>query len=56
MTSDMTSVPVNDGRDRLAVEYWPLTRTPGLIVPFKKQAYLEVVTAFRDLPQKLRRK
>ena len=33
-----------------------LEKTPDLIVPFKKQAYLEVVTAFRDLPQKLRRK
>ena len=33
-----------------------LERLPELIVPFKKQAYLEVVTAFRDLPQKLRRK
>ena len=33
-----------------------LERLPDLIVPFKKQAYLEVVTAFRDLPQKLRRK
>ena len=33
-----------------------LERLPSLIVPFKKQAYLEVVTAFRDLPAKLRRK
>lgn len=33
-----------------------LDRLPNLIVPFKKQAYMEVVTAFRDLPHKLRRK
>jgi putative (di)nucleoside polyphosphate hydrolase len=33
-----------------------LERLPELIVPFKKQAYIEVVTAFRDLPEKLRRK
>jgi putative (di)nucleoside polyphosphate hydrolase len=33
-----------------------LEQLPNIIVPFKKQAYLEVVTAFRDLPPKLRRK
>ena len=32
-----------------------LDRLPDLIVPFKKQAYLEVVTAFRELPSRLRR-
>ena len=33
-----------------------LEQLPNIIVPFKKQAYLEVVTAFRDLPKRLRRK
>jgi putative (di)nucleoside polyphosphate hydrolase len=33
-----------------------LDRLPGLVVPFKKQAYIEVVTAFADIPKKLRRK
>ncbi|RYE07555.1 MAG: RNA pyrophosphohydrolase [Hyphomicrobiales bacterium] len=33
-----------------------LDKLPDLIVPFKKQAYLEVVTAFRDIPKKLERK
>ena len=29
-----------------------LSRTPGLIVPFKKQAYDKVVAAFADIPQR----
>jgi putative (di)nucleoside polyphosphate hydrolase len=29
-----------------------LTRTPGLIVPFKKDAYDKVVAAFSDIPQR----
>jgi putative (di)nucleoside polyphosphate hydrolase len=29
-----------------------LTRTPGLIVPFKKDAYDKVVEAFADIPQR----
>lgn len=33
-----------------------LEKLPELIVPFKKQAYLEVVTAFRDLPARFGRK
>jgi putative (di)nucleoside polyphosphate hydrolase len=33
-----------------------LEALPDLIVPFKRQAYLEVVAAFRDLPDRLRRK
>ncbi|HWV02797.1 MAG TPA: RNA pyrophosphohydrolase [Devosia sp.] len=32
-----------------------LSRLPDLIVPFKREAYLQVVAAFKDLPQKLRR-
>jgi putative (di)nucleoside polyphosphate hydrolase len=48
-----------DGSMHAEFDEWrweELEQLPGLIVPFKKQAYLEVVTAFRDLPQKLRRK
>ena len=33
-----------------------LDKLPELVVPFKKQAYIEVITAFQDLPRKLRRK
>lgn len=29
-----------------------LKRTPALIVPFKKDAYLQVVSAFADIPQR----
>lgn len=29
-----------------------LTRTPGLIVPFKRQAYEKVVEAFADIPER----
>jgi putative (di)nucleoside polyphosphate hydrolase len=32
----------------------PLAELPDLIVPFKRQAYLEVVAAFADLPGRLR--
>jgi putative (di)nucleoside polyphosphate hydrolase len=48
-----------DGTAPAEFDMWrweELVRLPDLIVPFKKQAYLEVVTAFRDLPQKLRHK
>ena len=31
-----------------------LERLPDLIVPFKRDAYLEIVAAFRDLPARLR--
>ncbi len=31
-----------------------LDRLPELVVPFKRQAYLEVVSAFADLPARLR--
>ncbi len=33
-----------------------LEKLPELIVPFKREAYLEVVAAFRDIPGKLRRR
>jgi putative (di)nucleoside polyphosphate hydrolase len=32
-----------------------LSRLPDLIVPFKREAYLQVVAAFKDLPHKLSR-
>jgi putative (di)nucleoside polyphosphate hydrolase len=31
-----------------------LERLPGLVVPFKKQAYLEVVEAFRGVPARIK--
>jgi putative (di)nucleoside polyphosphate hydrolase len=33
-----------------------LEKLPDLVVPFKRDAYLEVVKAFRDIPNKLRGK
>ena len=52
-------VAPGDGSMPAEFDMWrweALERLPELIVPFKKQAYLEVVTAFRDLPARLRRK
>jgi putative (di)nucleoside polyphosphate hydrolase len=31
----------------------PLESLPGLIVPFKREAYLKVVEAFRDIPERI---
>ena len=45
------SVPVEFDRWR----WEQLDALPDLIVPFKKQAYLEVVAAFRDIPARLGR-
>ncbi|MBU1306101.1 MAG: RNA pyrophosphohydrolase [Alphaproteobacteria bacterium] len=47
----------NPGGGKFAAEFdawrWErLSRTPGLIVPFKKQAYEQVVAAFADIPQR----
>jgi len=33
-----------------------LDKLPALVVPFKKQAYIEVVTAFGEIPKKLKGK
>ena len=57
--SEINVTEPGDGSMPAEFDIWrweELERLPGLIVPFKKQAYLEVVTAFRDLPAKLRRK
>jgi putative (di)nucleoside polyphosphate hydrolase len=60
-TGEESEIDVNqpgDGSMPAEFDKWrweELERLPELIVPFKKQAYLEVVTAFRDLPAKLRK-
>jgi putative (di)nucleoside polyphosphate hydrolase len=57
--SEINVTEPGDGSMPAEFDLWrweELERLPGLIVPFKKQAYMEVVTAFRELPQKLRRK
>ncbi|MEO7221134.1 MAG: RNA pyrophosphohydrolase [Devosia sp.] len=57
--SEINVTEPGDGSMPAEFDMWrweALERLPNLIVPFKKQAYLEVVTAFRDLPAKLRRK
>jgi putative (di)nucleoside polyphosphate hydrolase len=57
--SEINVTAPGDGSMPAEFDLWrweELERLPNLIVPFKKQAYLEVVTAFRDLPAKLRRK
>ena len=57
--SEIDVLAPGDGSMPAEFDLWrweELEALPGLIVPFKKQAYMEVVTAFRDLPAKLRRK
>jgi putative (di)nucleoside polyphosphate hydrolase len=57
--SEINVVAPGDGSMPAEFDKWRwerLEKLPDLIVPFKKQAYLEVVTAFRDLPAKLKRK
>jgi len=57
--SEINVTAPGDGSMPAEFDKWrweELEQLPNLIVPFKKQAYLEVVTAFRDLPAKLRRK
>ena len=57
--SEINVLEPGDGSMPAEFDLWrweELEALPGLIVPFKKQAYMEVVTAFRDLPAKLRRK
>ena len=56
--SEINVLEPGDGSMPAEFDMWrweELERLPGLIVPFKKQAYLEVVTAFRDLPSRLRK-
>jgi putative (di)nucleoside polyphosphate hydrolase len=59
-TGDEAEIDVTDpGDGTMPAEFdawrWaPLAELPDLIVPFKRQAYLEVVAAFADLPGRLR--
>lgn len=59
-TGDESEIDVDDpGDGSMPAEFdawrWEvLNRLPDLIVPFKREAYLKVVDAFRDVPQKLR--
>lgn len=56
--SEINVTAPGDGAMPAEFDAWrweELTALPALIVPFKKQAYLEVVTAFSALPAKLRR-
>jgi putative (di)nucleoside polyphosphate hydrolase len=57
--SEINVTAPGDGSMPAEFDKWrweELEKLPGLIVPFKKQAYLEVVTAFRDLPARFGRK
>ena len=57
--SEINVTEPGDGSMPAEFDIWrweELERLPSIIVPFKKQAYMDVVTAFRDLPAKLRRK
>jgi putative (di)nucleoside polyphosphate hydrolase len=55
--SEINVTEPGDGSMPAEFDKWrweELAKLPELIVPFKKQAYIEVVTAFRDIPAKLR--
>ena len=57
--SEINVTPPGDGSMPAEFDKWrweSLEVLPQLIVPFKKQAYIEVVTAFRDLPARFGRK
>lgn len=57
--SEINVTAPGDGSMPAEFDKWrweSLEALPQLIVPFKKQAYLEVVTAFRDLPARFGRK
>jgi len=56
--SEINVTEPGDGSMPAEFDTWrweELSRLPDLIVPFKREAYLQVVAAFKDLPQKLRR-
>jgi putative (di)nucleoside polyphosphate hydrolase len=55
--SEINVTAPGDGTMHAEFDTWrweELSRLPDLIVPFKREAYLQVVTAFRDIPGKLR--
>ena len=57
--SEINVTEPGDGSMPAEFDKWrweKLEALPELIVPFKKQAYIEVVTAFRDLPARFGRK
>ena len=57
--SEINVVEPGDGSMPAEFDKWrweELEKLPDLIVPFKREAYLQVVAAFRDLPAKLRGK
>ncbi len=57
--SEINVTSPGDGSTPAEFDKWRWERLdalPDLIVPFKKQAYIEVVTAFRELPARLGRK
>ena len=57
--SEIDVLSPGDGSMTPEFDMWrweELERLPSIIVPFKKQAYMDVVTAFRDLPARLRHK
>jgi len=52
-------VAPGDGSMPAEFDQWrweELERLPDLIVPFKREAYRQIVAAFRDLPARLRRR
>lgn len=54
--SEIDIVHPGGGKHRPEFGAWrweKLERLPDLVVPFKRDAYLEVVAAFRDIPEKL---
>jgi putative (di)nucleoside polyphosphate hydrolase len=59
-TGDETEIDVTTpggGQFRAEFDKWrweDLTQTPDLIIAFKREAYLEVVKAFADIPSELR--
>jgi putative (di)nucleoside polyphosphate hydrolase len=55
--SEINVTAPGGGKHRAEFDRWrweELERLPDLIVPFKRDAYLQIVAAFRDLPARLR--
>ena len=56
--SEIDVVEPGDGSMPAEFDTWrweELDKLPDLIVPFKREAYQQIVAAFRDIPTKLRR-
>jgi putative (di)nucleoside polyphosphate hydrolase len=57
--SEINVLAPGDGSMPAEFDSWrweELAALPDLVVPFKRDAYLEIVAAFRDLPAKLRQR